>query len=124
MEFDFLTPVNQEIINYVNGLTSQHMGSKVAFHNDTEFPDIDKIKMAIIGVPENRGDTNQFEESNLNHIRKEFYGLFPGNWQTTIADLGNILPGNSSEDTFFAVQKVVAKLIKNNIIPIIERMII
>lgn len=119
MEFDFLTPVNQEIINYVNGLTSQHMGSKVAFHNDTEFPDIDKIKMAIIGVPENRGDTNQFEESNLNHIRKEFYGLFPGNWQTTIADLGNILPGNSLEDTFFAVQKVVAKLIKNNIIPIV-----
>jgi arginase family enzyme len=119
MEFDFLTPVNQEIIKYVSGLTSQHMGSKVAFHNDNEFPDIDKIKIAIIGVLENRGDSIQFEEVNLNHIRKEFFGLYPGNWQATIADLGDILPGNSLEDTFFAVKKVVAKLLQKDIIPIV-----
>jgi arginase family enzyme len=119
MEFDFLTPVNLEIINYVSGLTSQHMGSKVAFHNDNEFPDIDKIKIAIIGVLENRGDLGQFEEVNLNHIRKEFYELFPGNWHATIADLGDILPGNSLDDTFFAVKKVVTKLLKKNIIPIV-----
>jgi arginase family enzyme len=119
MEFDFLTPVNQEISKYVSGLTSQHMGSKVAFHNDTAFPDIDKIKIAIIGVLENRGDSSQFEEVNLNHIRKEFYGLFPGNWQTTIGDLGDIQSGNSLEDTFFALKKVVAKLIQKNIIPIV-----
>jgi arginase family enzyme len=119
MEFDFLTPVNDEIVQYVSGLTSQQMGRKVAFHSEDEFPDIDKIKIAIIGVLENRGDNSQFEEVNLNHIRKEFYGLFPGNWQTTIADLGDIFPGNSIEDTFFATQKVVAKLIKKNIIPIV-----
>jgi hypothetical protein len=119
MEFDFLTPVNQEIISYVNGLSSQHMGSKVAFHNDTEFPDIDKIKVAIIGVLENRGDSLQFEKVHLNHVRKEFYGLFPGNWQATIADLGDILPGNSLEDTFFATKKVVTKLLQKNIIPIV-----
>ena len=119
MEFDFLTPVNEEILQYVSGLTSQQMGSKVAFHNENEFPDIDKIKIAIIGVLENRGDNSQFEEVNLNDIRKEFYGLFPGNWQAMIADLGDIFPGNSIEDTFFATQKVVAKLIKKNIIPIV-----
>ena len=119
MEFDFLTPVNEEILQYVSGLTSQQMGSKVAFHNENEFPDIDKIKIAIIGVLENRGDNSQFEEVNLNDIRKEFYGLFPGNWQAMIADLGDIFPGNSIEDTFFATHKVVAKLIKKNIIPIV-----
>ena len=119
MEFDFLSPVDNEILEYTNGLSSQHMGSKIAFHTDKDFPDLDKIKIAIIGVPENRGDNSSFEEANLDFIRKEFYGLFPGNWQSSIADLGDILPGNSIEDTFFALQKVVSRLLKKEIIPII-----
>jgi len=45
--------------------------------------------------------------------------LFPGNWQSAIADLGDILPGNSIDDTFFALQKVVSRLLKKEIIPII-----
>ncbi len=119
MEFDFLSPVNDEIIQYIKGLSSQHLGSKVAFHTDKDFPDTDKIKIAIIGVPENRGNVKSFEKIDLNFIRKEFYSLFPGNWQSSIADLGDILPGNSLEDTFFALQKVASKLIRNGIIPIV-----
>ncbi|MGL2966553.1 formimidoylglutamase [Flavobacterium sp. XGLA_31] len=119
MEFDFLSPVDDEIIQFVNGLSSQHLGSKVAFHTEKDFPDTDQIKIAIIGVLENRGDANAFEEVDLIAIRKELYGLFPGNWQSSIADLGDILPGNSLEDTYFALQKVAAKLIRKNIIPII-----
>lgn len=119
MEFDFLSPVDDEIIAFVKGLSSQHLGSKVAFHTNKEFPDTDQIKLAIIGVLENRGDAKAFDEVDLNPIRKELYSLYPGNWQTSIADLGDILPGNSLEDTYFAMQKVVSKLIKNGIIPIV-----
>ena len=120
MEFDFLSPVDNEIIEYVNGLSSQHLGSKVVFHTDKDFPDLDQVKIAILGVLENRGAVNFTEdEVNLDAIRKEFYTLFPGNWQSSIADLGDILPGNSIEDTFFALQKVASKLIKKGIIPII-----
>ena len=119
MEFDFLTPINPEIIQFISRLNTQHLGSKVSFHTDQEFPNIDKIKIAIVGVLENRGDSKQYDEVDLDHIRKELYGLYPGNWHTSIADLGDILPGNSIEDTFYALQKVVAKLMKNKIIPII-----
>jgi arginase family enzyme len=119
MEFDFLSPVDNEIIQYIKGLSSQHLGSKVAFHSDNDFPDIDQVTIAIIGVLENRGDLKAFEAVNLNAIRKELYGLFPGNWQSSIADLGDILPGNSLEDTYFALQKVSSKLIKKGVIPII-----
>ena len=119
MEFDFLTPVNSEIIQLVSQLNSQHLGSKVSFHTDNEFPNVDEIKIAIIGVLENRGDGNQFKEVDLNHIRKELYSLFPGNWESPMADLGDIYPGNSLEDTFFAVRKVISKLLRKNIIPII-----
>ena len=119
MEFDFLSPVDNEIIQYIKGLSSQHLGSKVAFHTDNDFPDIDQVTIAIIGVLENRGDLKAFEAVNLNAIRKELYGLFPGNWQSSISDLGDILPGNSLADTYFALQKVASKLIKKGIIPII-----
>jgi len=120
MEFDFLSPVDNEIIQYINGLSTQHLGSKVVFHNDKEFPDIDKVKIAIIGVLENRGAVNYVDdEVNLDTVRKELYSLFPGNWHSSIADLGDIIPGNSIEDTFFALQKVAAKLIQKGVIPVI-----
>jgi arginase family enzyme len=120
MEFDFLSPVDNEIIQYINGLSTQHLGSKVVFHTDKEFPDIDKVKIAIIGVLENRGAVNYVDdEVNLYEVRKELYSLFPGNWHSSIADLGDIIPGNSLEDTFFALQKVAAKLIRKGVIPLI-----
>jgi arginase family enzyme len=120
MEFDFLSPVDHEIIQFVNGLSTQHLGSKVAFHTDKDFPDIEKIKIAFIGVLENRGAENFIDkEINLIAIRKELYELFPGNWLSSIADLGDIMAGNSVEDTYFALQKVASKLIKKGIIPII-----
>lgn len=120
MEFDFLSPVDTEITDYVKSLSSQHLGSKVAFHTDTDFPDIDQVKIAVVGVLENRGDVKRIhEEVDLNPIRKELYSLFPGNWQTPIADLGDILPGNSLEDTFFALQRVVSKLLRKGVIPVV-----
>ncbi len=119
MELDFLTPVDKDVIDFVGALSSQHLGSKIAMHTETDFPDLDKIRIAIIGVLENRGDVNSFDEVDLTAIRRELYGLFPGNWEESIADLGDIYAGNSLNDTYYAVQAVTANLIKRRIIPII-----
>lgn len=119
MEFDFLKPLDNEILQFVKEISSQQLGSKVVFHTAEDFPNLNKIKIAIIGVLENRGDVNQTEEVDLSHIRKELYGLFPGNWDASIADLGNISAGNSASDTYFALKKVVSNLIKKKIIPIV-----
>ncbi len=119
MEFDFLRPIDSEILETIKGFSSQQLGSKVVFHTADEFPDLNKINIAIIGVLENRGNANQNQEVDLAHIRQELYGLFPGNWNASIADLGNILEGNSISDTHFALKKVVSGLIKKKIIPIV-----
>ena len=119
MEFDFLKPLDNEILQFVEELSSQQLGSKVVLHTSEDFPDLDKIKIAIIGVLENRGNANQTGDVDLSPIRKELYGLFPGNWDASIADLGNILAGNSISDTYFALKKVVSSLIKKKIIPIV-----
>ena len=119
MEFDFLKPINTEVLELISGLNSQHLGSKMVLHTSEEFPDLNKIKIAIIGVLDNRGDSKAISDVDLTTIRKEFYSLYPGNWEASIADLGDIVAGNSVEDTYFALKSVVASLIKNKIIPII-----
>lgn len=119
MEFDFLKPLDNEILQFIKDVSSQQLGSKVVFHTAEDFPDLNKIKIAIIGVLENRGDVNQEQEVDLTHIRKELYALFPGNWNASIADLGDIYAGNSNDDTYFALRKVVSSLIKKKIIPIV-----
>ncbi len=119
MEFDFLAPLDTDLIIDIKRLSSQHLSSKVVFHTEHDFPDMSKVSIAIVGVLENRGGVDETNDIDLSYIRKQLYGLFPGNWSQTIADLGDILAGNSPEDTYFAVQKVVSRLIKNKIIPII-----
>ena len=119
MEFDFLKPLDNEILQLIEGSSSQQLGSKVVLHTANDFPDLDKIKIAIVGVLENRGNSDQNSDVDLSHIRKELYSMFPGNWDTSIADLGNILAGDSISDTHFALRKVVASLIKKKIIPIV-----
>ncbi|MDQ1164384.1 formimidoylglutamase [Flavobacterium sp. SORGH_AS_0622] len=119
MEFDFLEPVNDAIVKFVSALSSQELGSKVVFHTQDQFPDIEKINIAIVGVLEDRTNINMVNEVNLSAVRKKLYGMFPGNWDASIADLGDILAGDSVEDTYFAVKKVTAALIKNKVIPIV-----
>ena len=119
MEFDFLSPLDSEIIDYINGLSSQQLGSKVVLHTSEAFPEVSKVTIGIIGVLENRGNSNGNQEIDLLAIRKELYRLYPGNWDASIADFGNILAGNSIEDTYFALKKVASSLIKNNIIPVV-----
>ena len=48
MEFDFLQPIDDEILEYISGLTSQQLGSKIVLHTDEQFPDLNKIKIAIV----------------------------------------------------------------------------
>jgi arginase family enzyme len=119
MEFDFLSPINQEIIDFAKQLSSQHLGSKIAMHSKETFPDLSKTKIAIIGVLENRGDNAAIGNVSLDFIRKELYHLYPGNWDKSIADLGDILAGNKKEDTYFALQSLANHLIKKNIITLV-----
>ena len=121
MSFNFLSPVSDSVLAHNELLSAQALGRKLRIHsNKNGIPDLDNVKIAIIGVLENRNDVNYIgEEFNLNEIRKTFYSLFPGSWTTNIADLGDIKRGESTEDTFFALKTTVAILISKDIIPVI-----
>lgn len=119
MALDFLTPLNSDILDFAKNLSSQHLGSKIVFHTQEDFPDLKKIKIALFGVLENRGTEDSKSSVDISFIRQEFYSLFPGNWNIFIGDLGDLEAGETINDSYFALQKVTAFLIKNNIIPII-----
>jgi len=87
---------------------------------ESGFPDVEKCNIAIIGVPEERGNVDNSGCANgPDKIREQLFQLFPGRWNINIVDLGNIKRGHSLNDTFFALSSVCSELLKMNIIPVI-----
>lgn len=119
MEINFLKPLSKEIVQFITDFSSQQLGSKMSLHTQDEFPDLSKIKIAVLGVLDNRGDSFCSSTVDLTHIRKELYALYPGNWDASMADLGDIEAGNSILDTYFALKEVVSELLKKKILPIV-----
>jgi len=121
MNFNFLSPVSDTVLAHNELLSAQALGRKIKIHsNQNGIPDIDDVKIALIGVLESRNDVNFIGETfNLNEIRKSFYSLFLGSWNTAIADLGDINQGETVEDTYFALKETLTILIQKRIIPII-----
>ena len=121
MNFNFLSPVSDLVLAHNELLSQQALGRKLRIHSKHKgIPDLEGVSIALLGVLENRNDHNYIgEEFQLNEIRKAFYALFPGSWNTTIADLGDINKGETVEDTYFALKTIIAVLIEKKIIPII-----
>ncbi len=121
MNFNFLTPVSDAVLAHNELTTQQALGKKIKVHSrQNGIPDLEGVQIAIIGVQENRNDINYIgTDINFDSIRQTLYTLFPGNWHTTIADLGDIEPGETVEDTYFAIRTAITVLVEKNIIPII-----
>lgn len=119
MVFDFLQPVDQDVLDYIAALSPQALGHKAALHTPDEFPELENATIAIIGVLDNRGGGEQRDHVHLNYIRRQFYSLFPGNWDKKIVDLGNIPAGNTVDDTYYAVKNIAAELMRSKIIPVV-----
>ena len=119
MVFDFLQPISTSVEEYISKLSNQTLGKKVVFHTQTDFPVLDNVAIAIITVNEFRGGEKDNDDFSFDNFRKQFYSLFPGNWNASIVDLGTIEAGASIEDTYFVVKSLVAELIKKRIIPVV-----
>ena len=120
MDYSFLSPVQERLVDELDLLHSQTIGKKLRIHSTTFEPSLEGVKIAIIGVLESRNSVDYIgEEFQFTEIRKAFYKLFLGNWLHEIADLGDIQRGETVEDTYFALIQVISSLIKAKIIPII-----
>ena len=120
MDFDFLSPINNELLDKIANLNPQTIGAEIAVNSEQSgIPDLESVQIAIFGVKENRRDETGIDLPDFTKIRSQFYGLYPGNWRLKIADLGDIEAGATVEDTYYAVKSLVEQLVKNEIIPVI-----
>lgn len=121
MNFDYLCPVDDAVIAHTMLQSDQALGYHIAVHTSQNgIPDLDGVKIAIIGVQEGRSAIdNEGTGQGLGGIRKQLYKLFPGSWIANIVDLGDIQQGNTVEDTYFAVSDLLSNLLKKQIIPVI-----
>lgn len=118
MVFDFLQPISTSFFEFKESLSSQALGKKVLFHTDDDFPDLENSNIAIICVNEYRGSGSENENEKFDSFRKSFYSMFPGNWSLSIVDLGNIIAGDTIEDTYFLVKTINEDLLRKKIVPI------
>ena len=118
---DLLKPVDDHLIVHNELMTPLILGNRISIHSSEKgIPDLDSIKIAIIGVPEERNSVDYLGDNlNLNEIRKSLYNLYPGNWSSKIADLGNLILGGSADETYGRVVSLLTIIFKKNIIPVI-----
>ena len=118
---NLLKPVDDHLIVHNELMSSLILGNKIQIHTSKYgIPDLDTTRIVIIGIPENRNSIDYLgDELNLNEIRKSFYNLYPGNWSTEIADLGNLILGENVEQTYGRIISMLSILFEKNIIPII-----
>jgi arginase family enzyme len=94
--------------------------SVVANIIDGSFPSFDDACIAIVGVPEYRGAVENKNASNGNDaIREKLYRLKIHLNSRSIIDLGDLILGETLNDTYAAVATVVSELLSHKIIPII-----
>ena len=118
---NLLKPVDDHLIVHNELMSSLILGNKIQIHTSKHgIPDLDTTKIVIIGIPETRNSIDYLgDELNLNEIRKSFYNLYPGNWSTEIADLGNLILDENVEQTYGRIISMLSILFEKNIIPII-----
>ncbi len=118
---EFFTPIDINQFSGAGKYAASSYGKVLnAYVKGSDFPSLDNIHLAIIGVEEDRSALNN-EGCGLaaDYVRENFYKLFQGNYSAKIVDLGNIKKGDTIEDTYFAVTDALAELLKKNIIPIV-----
>ncbi len=109
---DFLNPIPVHELNDDNGYTDGQLAKHIAMY-DTELPDITDADIVLVGVNETRGSgIADNGENAANHIRKQLYQLHYWHTDVVIADIGDIKTGATLNDSYAAVQTVLAELFR------------
>ncbi|MCW3076989.1 MAG: Arginase/agmatinase/formiminoglutamase [Bacteroidetes bacterium] len=117
----FFTPIDiDQITNFISIKELQFGNLFTVYKTLNDFPDLEEIDIAIIGVAEDRNaENNTGCKLAPDSVRAFLYKLYGGTFEARVADLGNINPGHSTDDTYFALKSTVDFLVRKNIIPVI-----
>ena len=110
---DFLEPINLYELSEDEGYKDTQLGKHILV-NDDFFPDLNNVDLVIVGFGESRGMVPTIDvNAGPNAIRKEFYALLQWHTEVQVADVGNVKPGASLQDSYAALKSVVNELIRH-----------
>lgn len=113
----FFEPIPSDLLE---GKSAGTLGSRIkTFLDEIGFPEIEAGSVVLFGVSEDRRSDCKTSSERLNAIRMELYQLKDHFGNLPILDLGNISPGETVEDTYYAVSNSVAAIIKQGGIAVI-----
>ena len=116
----YLEPVPDKCFENENIIDGTLGKTMLVYREGASFPDLDGVRIALIGVGEDRGSLDNIGCSDApDAIRKALYQLFDHHEDVRIADIGNIKIGQSAADTYFAVNQIMTSLFKNKILPVV-----
>lgn len=109
---NFLNPVDMEKVGYMPSQYDSVLGDHIiAYTKESGFPSIPKHGLVMLGVPEDRG---AFRNDGCglapNSIRRYLYHLAVPHERTGIVDFGDLVVGQTLEDTYAALCEVVSQL--------------
>lgn len=114
----YFDPVDIKLLKDCDFFNKSVIGTDIQIYTESNtIKSLENIEIAIIGIPEDRNSLNKKCAESPDIIRKYFYTLTKF-IKSSIVDFGNIKPGNTANDTYFAIRDVSIELIKNNIVPV------
>jgi arginase family enzyme len=120
MILEYLKPIAEVTVAHARIQEPRSIGKTILLHTAQDgLPDLENVDMVMVSILENRKDTSaMFQVESLDGIRRKFYELFPGNWHSRMADLGDIVAGETVEDTYYVVRELTSYLLEQHILPI------
>ena len=117
---NFLQAVDTSLVSYAQSLPEGSIGRMIGLDVDENDLEAWQDVIVIFGVPEDRNARNNSGTGkDLTQVRKEFYRLFVGNWNTQVVDLGNIIVGKTLADTELVVKELISFLLRLKHIPVV-----
>ena len=116
---EYFNPVKTEIIDYVNKLDNNQLGSKLKINGRDNLNSFEALDVVIFSINEYRFNSSIQKSFNANKdFRKKLYSLYYGKWDLNIYDFGDLENGNKISDTQFALEKILEFFSKNQILVI------
>lgn len=117
---DYFSPIGNHIL--AEDFNRSQLSANIDYYGfDKDFPVLEegRYDMVIIGVGYDSSDLAANQTKTPDHVRYWLYRLFKGNYEVSIADVGNLNIRTSLEDVCQTLSDFLAMLIARKITPLI-----
>ncbi len=117
---DYFNPVSIEEPVFEHLSRQAGFAHNITIHTENRsLKDLDKFRIALLGVPDGRNSTNPGSLKGPDSVRSQLFRLSRVPGKSKIIDLGNMKQGVSFNDTLAGLTDVLVQMLHDNLFPVI-----